>query len=98
MDPLLFERAKDRARSLGFATFSAYVCQLIRTDIARGGGITVAEEIGADPLPALPPRQEVSYIPKKSAVRVGADIARSRATVPSAAPSLPASTIEIETP
>lgn len=44
MDPELHERAKARARALGYATFSAYVVQLIRADIAGGGGHNVVTE------------------------------------------------------
>lgn len=44
MDPELYEKAKARAKSLGFATWSAYVVQLIRNDIASGGGMSIVEE------------------------------------------------------
>lgn len=50
MDPALFERAKARAQALGFATFSAYVSQLIRSDIISGGGMSVLEEQPAKPV------------------------------------------------
>lgn len=44
MDPDLFDRAKNRAKALGFPTFSAYVSQLIRADIISNGNINVVTE------------------------------------------------------
>ena len=44
MDAELNEKAKARAQDLGFATFSAYVAQLIRSDINRGGNIDIVSE------------------------------------------------------
>lgn len=71
MDPELYDRAKKRARDLGFATFSAYVVQLIRADIIGGGAIAVHEEAAA-------------YQVKKPDLR---NAAHSPPTVPSAARS-----------
>jgi len=59
MDPLLFERAKERAVALGFPTFSAYVTQLIRADILGGGEMSVRE--GAITPPVTESRREVLY-------------------------------------
>lgn len=44
MDPDLFDRAKSRAKALGFPTFSAYVSQLIRADIISNGNMNVLAE------------------------------------------------------
>lgn len=55
----LYERSRTRAKSLGFTTWSAYVVQLIRADLATRGGLSVAEDsASAEP---LPPRQAVIY-------------------------------------
>lgn len=54
MEPELFERAKKRARALGFPTFSAYMTQLLRADLIARGELTVKEE-------AAEPRREVKY-------------------------------------
>ena len=67
MDPLLYEQAKARARTLGFPTFSAYVCQLIRSDIHSGGGMQIVQDApSVEPLP-LPPRRQIEYSKKKPA-------------------------------
>jgi hypothetical protein len=63
MDPALFELAKVRALDLGFPTFSAYVCQLIRRDIAQGGGMNLVQE--NDVSGPLPPRRDVIYQPAR---------------------------------
>lgn len=39
----LFDRAKERAESLGLTTFSAYVVQLIRADVAARGAFVLNE-------------------------------------------------------
>lgn len=40
----LYERSKARAKALGFTTWSAYVVQLIRSDLQSGGTLSVHEE------------------------------------------------------
>jgi hypothetical protein len=59
MEPVLYERAKARAAELGFVTFSAYVCQLIRSDLHTGGGMLLVRD--APSSEPLPPRQSVEY-------------------------------------
>ncbi len=59
MDPALYERARKRASELGLVTFSAYVCQLIRSDLHAGGAMTVVQD--APSAHAVPPRSEVVY-------------------------------------
>ena len=54
----LYERSRARAKSLGFTTWSAYVVQLIRADLAAGGGISVREDTRTEP---LPPGRAVVY-------------------------------------
>jgi len=44
MDARLNELAKLRAEALGFSTFSAYVVQLIRQDLAQRGELHLREE------------------------------------------------------
>lgn len=44
MEERLFEAAKERAQALGLSTFSAYVVQLIRADLAARGEMTLREE------------------------------------------------------
>lgn len=46
MDPDFEAQAKERARALGFSTFSAYVNQLIRRDLMERGSMIVAEQSG----------------------------------------------------
>ena len=67
MDPQMFEDAKARAKRLGFPTFSSYVTQLIRSDLASGGSGMVIEETTETP-PVLAKRKETVYVsaPKKS--------------------------------
>jgi hypothetical protein len=43
----LFGRAKERAESLGMTTFSAYVVQLIRADVAARGAFVLSESDSA---------------------------------------------------
>lgn len=52
MEPELFERAKKRARQLGFPTFSAYMTQLLRADLIRRGELSVLEEQADQTSPA----------------------------------------------
>lgn len=60
----LFERAKERAESLGMTTFSAYVVQLIRADVAARGNFVLSEsEKTPSPEPSTP--QKVVYASKK---------------------------------
>lgn len=59
MDPALYERARSRAAELGFVTFSSYVCQLIRSDLHSGGGMTLVQD--SPPSQPLPPRAAVAY-------------------------------------
>ena len=47
MDPDFESLAKERAKSLGFSTFSAYVNQLIRADLITRGAMMVAEQSGS---------------------------------------------------
>jgi len=65
MESELFERAKKRAKDLGFSTFSAYMTQLLRADLIARGELSIKE----DQVPtATPPRKEVTYEtpPKKT--------------------------------
>lgn len=43
MDPEQHNRAVQRAKDLGFATFSAYVVALIRNDLIERGELTMKE-------------------------------------------------------
>ena len=43
----LYERSRVRARSLGFPTWSAYIVQLIRNDLASGGGMNIVQDAPA---------------------------------------------------
>lgn len=63
METALADKAKRRAKALGFSTFSAYVVQLIRSDLVSRGEMTVQEMPGAE-LEPLPPRQEIKAYPK----------------------------------
>jgi hypothetical protein len=47
MESELFEKAKARAQSLGFPTFSSYVVQLIRADLIERGELHIREEAPA---------------------------------------------------
>lgn len=60
MEPELFERAKKRARQLGFPTFSAYMTQLLRADLIKRGELSVLEDKVESP-PVNEARREVSY-------------------------------------
>lgn len=55
MDQTLAEKAKRRAEALGFSTFSAYVVQLIRSDLVSRGDITVQEMPASEPAPVPVP-------------------------------------------
>ena len=44
MEEALADRAKERAKALGFSTFSAYVVQLIREDLVSRGSLVMREE------------------------------------------------------
>jgi len=59
MDPQMHEDAKARAQRLGFPTFSAYICQLIRKDLAASGALTIEETPERPVITA--PRKEVTY-------------------------------------
>lgn len=64
----MFEEAKARAKRLGFPTFSGYVTQLIRADLASGGsGMIIEETITAPPVETK--REEVVYTPAKKPPR-----------------------------
>jgi hypothetical protein len=64
MTAQLYEQAKARAHELGFPTFSAYVCQLIRSDIHHGGQMSIVQE--SAPSAKIPPREgDVTYTPAK---------------------------------
>lgn len=60
METALADKAKKRAKALGFSTFSAYVVQLIRSDLINRGEMSV-QEMTAEPSEPLPPRQEIVY-------------------------------------
>lgn len=59
MDPQMYEDAKARAKRLGFPTFSSYVCQLIRADLANGGESMLIRETTTPPVTEL--RKDVVY-------------------------------------
>ena len=59
----LFDRAKERADSLGLTTFSAYVVQLIRADVAARGAFVLSESDAAK----LPP-ESMAETPIKGTV------------------------------
>lgn len=65
MESELFERAKKRAKDLGFSTFSAYMTQLLRADLIARGELSIKED---QVPPSTPPRKEVTYEtpPKKA--------------------------------
>lgn len=44
MEEALAERAKERAKALGFSTFSAYVVKLIRDDLVSRGELVMRED------------------------------------------------------
>lgn len=44
MEKTMFDKAKQRARALGFSTFSAYMVQLLRDDLQRRGELRVRED------------------------------------------------------
>lgn len=74
MEEALFERAKKRAERLGMSTFSAYVVQLIRKDLAERGALSIRESSSllenAEAMPELPeeaPANKVTYEAKKAA-------------------------------
>ena len=46
MEEGLHEESLKRAHALGFSTFSAYVVQLIRADLAQRGEMTLRESPG----------------------------------------------------
>ena len=62
----LFERAKERAESLGMTTFSAYVVQLIRADVAARGSF-VLSEVTAPSAPASSAPEKTQYPSQKQA-------------------------------
>jgi hypothetical protein len=62
------EDAKARAKRLGFPTFSAYVTQLIRADLAKGEGGMLIEETPA-PKAVEAKRTETVYTPAKKTAR-----------------------------
>ena len=66
MDPQMFEDAKARSKRLGFPTFSAYIVQLIRADLASGGSGMLIEETTTTP-PVTEKRTETAYKPAKKA-------------------------------
>lgn len=51
MEEALAEKAKQRAKALGFSTFSAYVVQLIRSDLVNRGEMTLQEMPPTEPAP-----------------------------------------------
>lgn len=61
MDPAMYERAAERAKSLGFSTFSAYVVQLLRADLRERGELTLKEEAETTPPPKTRPAKKVDY-------------------------------------
>jgi len=61
MDPAMYERAAERAKSLGFSTFSAYVVQLLRADLRERGELTLKEEAETTPPPKTRPANKVDY-------------------------------------
>ncbi len=62
----LFDRAKERAESLGLTTFSAYVVQLIRADVAARGAF-VLNEFETPSEAELNASEKVVYPAKKQA-------------------------------
>lgn len=63
MEHDLAEEAQQRARKLGF-TFSAYVVQLIRKDLAHRGSIVVQEDHQM-PKPEMPKPTPTQYKAKR---------------------------------
>ena len=64
MEQVLADQAVERAKALGFPTFSAYVVQLIRQDLVNRGVITLQEMPGAQiqaPQQTIPPPSRVIY-------------------------------------
>lgn len=62
MEPAMYERAAERAKSLGFSTFSAYVVQLLRADLRERGELTLKEEAAeTTPPPKTRPAKKVDY-------------------------------------
>jgi hypothetical protein len=57
MERDLYDRSTERARGLGMSTWSAYVVQLIRADLAARGCLTLNEDTTSNhPLPQAPVR------------------------------------------
>lgn len=70
MDPAMYERAAERAKSLGFSTFSAYVVQLLRADLRERGELTLKEEAAeTTPPPKARPVKKVDYAEQVKAAK-----------------------------
>ncbi len=67
MEETLYEPAVKRANALGLPTFSAYVVQLIRRDLADRGVLQIHEMADPTPPPAPveSPPEKVTYTPKR---------------------------------
>lgn len=66
MEEALAEKAKERAKALGFSTFSAYVVQLIRSDLVNRGEMTLQEMPASEPVPApIPGADKYPSPPRK---------------------------------
>ena len=50
----LYDRSKERSKTLGFSSWSGYVVQLIRNDLAQGGGLAVREELPKQTIESVP--------------------------------------------
>lgn len=59
MELALADKAKKRAKALGFSTFSSYVVQLIRNDIINRGEMSVQEMPASEAVPS--PLSAVEY-------------------------------------
>jgi hypothetical protein len=66
MEEALAEKAKERAKALGFSTFSAYVVQLIRSDLVSRGEMTLQEMPPSLPTPQpIPGAEDYPKPPRK---------------------------------
>lgn len=61
MEETLNKQALERARALGFSTFSAYVVQLIRNDLIQRGDMRLHETPAADEAKDKQPDSQPSF-------------------------------------
>lgn len=65
MTPELGRDADNRARQLGFRSFSAYVAHLLRNDLISGGDLVLKEQDSPKPTPAVEPARAAAGSPNR---------------------------------